>query len=174
MNRFLKNYIDTFEDYLSHTDEKAELLLIGGLAMATYGLPRHTGDIDAEIRCTDRTYDSLTAHLKSKGLAFNISEDVSRWGMVPLPDGYRKRATALYKGKHLILRVLDPVDFIFSKLTRGTELDFSDAVEVIKKYRITSGDIKKREELVKYLKDPETLFFKKKLQHLFELMKGIS
>ncbi len=173
MNRFLKNYIDTFEDYLSRTDEKAELLLIGGLAMAAYGLPRHTGDMDAEIRCSDKTYDGLVDHLKSSRIAFNIGEDISRWGMVPLPDGYRKRATTLYKGKHLILRVLDPVDFIFSKLTRGTDLDFADAMEVIKNFQIKTGDIKKREKSVEYLKDPETIFFKKKLRHLFELMKGV-
>jgi len=173
LDRFLKKYIDAIEEYLSRTDENAELLLIGGLAMAAYGLSRHTEDIDAEIRCSDKTYDGLANHLKSKGLVLNMGEDISRWGIVPLPDGYRDRATALYKEKNLVLKVLDPLDFIFSKLTRGTELDFADIIDVIKKFRIASGDIHKRDKLVVYPKDPETLFFKKKLKHLFELMKGM-
>lgn len=171
MDNYLKKYIDVIEEYLSRTDEAVELLLIGGLAMAAYGSPRHTEDVDAEIQCSDKTYDGLVDYLKSKGLAFNIGEDISRWGMVPLPEGYRERATVQYKKGNLVLKVLEPVDFIFSKLTRGTELDFADVVEVIKKFHITSDNIKERETLVKYPKDPETLFFKKKLQHLFELMK---
>jgi len=173
LDRFLKKYIDTFEEYLSSSDESAQLLLIGGLAMAAYGLSRHTEDIDAEIKCSDKTYDGLSNHLKSKGLAINMGEDISRWGIVPLPGGYRDRATVLYKEKNLVLKVLDPVDFVFSKLTRGTDLDFADVIDVIKKFRIESGDIIKREKLIVYPKDPETLFFKKKLKHLFKLMKGL-
>ena len=170
MDNPLQRYIDAFEEFSAKKDETIELLLIGGLAMSVYGIPRYTIDIDAEIKCSDKTYYELIEYLKARGMAFNLSENIAGWGIVPLPEGYRERATIAYKGKQLILKTLDPVDFIFSKLMRGTEQDFSDAIDVIKKYNLNSDVIKERESLIKYPKDSETLFFRKKLQHLFELL----
>ena len=170
MDNPLQRYIDAFEEFSTEKNEVIELLLIGGLAMSVYGIPRYTIDIDAEINCSDKAYYELIDYLKAKDIAFNLSENIAGWGIVPLPEGYRERAAIAYKGKQLVLKVLEPVDFIFSKLLRGTEQDFTDAIEVIKKYNLTSDMIKKRESLIKYPKDSETLFFKKKLQHLFELL----
>ncbi len=170
MDNPLQRYIDAFEEFSAKKNEAIELLLIGGLAMSVYGIPRYTIDIDAEINCSDKTYYELIEYLKARGMAFNLSENIAGWGIVPLPEGYRERAAIAYKGKQLILKVLEPTDFIFSKLLRGTEQDFTDAIEVIKKYNLTSDMIEKRELLIKYPKDSETLFFKKKLQHLFELL----
>lgn len=173
MDNFLNKYILAFEEFLAKKDEAIELLLIGGLAMSVYGISRFTVDIDAEIKCSEKIYYELLDHLKEEGLAFNIGENIAGWGIIPIPEGYRERATIAYKGKRLVIKVLDPADFIFSKLLRGTEQDFADAIDVIKKFRITPDDIKKREVLIKYPRDSETLFYKKKLQHLFELMEKI-
>lgn len=68
------------------------------------------------------------------------------------------------------MKVLKPSDFVFSKLLRGTEEDFSDAVEVIKRHKITKDSLIELERLIQYPKDTETLFFKKKFQHLIELI----
>ncbi|MFN3741030.1 MAG: DUF6036 family nucleotidyltransferase, partial [Thermodesulfovibrionales bacterium] len=142
------------------------------LAMSFYGSPRYTMDIDGEINCEEGLYDELTEYLRKKNINFNLSENISAWSIVPLPEGYRKRAFMVYQGKGLVIKVLEPVDFIFSKLLRGSEEDLRDILDVIKKYNISSNELLEREKLIKYPKDIETFFFKKKFQHLVGLLKS--
>ena len=92
--------------------------------------------------------------------------------MIPLPTGYRKRARTVYKSKYLVIKTLETIDFIFSKLLRGTETDFQDIINVAKKYNITASSLERRQKLVRFPKDPETLFFRKKFSHLLELLKS--
>ncbi|MEW6675806.1 MAG: DUF6036 family nucleotidyltransferase [Nitrospirota bacterium] len=115
-------------------------------------------------------FSELIEFLKKENINFNISENISSWGIIPLPAGYRERAITVHKSDFLIVKILEPIDFVFSKLLRGTEDDFSDATQVIKRYRITKDSLIERENLIKYPKDTETLFFKKKFQHLMELI----
>ncbi len=170
MPDYVKPYIDKIEAFARSKNETIDLLLIGGLAMSFYGIPRHTIDIDAEIRCSDETYFELIEFLKGENTSFNISENISGWGIIPLPADYRERARKVYESETLIIKILDPVDFIFSKLMRGTEEDFNDAIEVIRKYAIAKDSLLEREKFIKFPKDPETLFFKKIFQHLLELI----
>jgi len=171
MPDYVKPYIDKVKDFAKSKNDTVELLLIGGLAMSFYGMPRYTVDIDAEIRCSDETYFELVEFLKRENISFNIGGDISGWGVIPLPANYRDRARNVYETGNFILKILEPVDFIFSKLMRGTEEDFKDAVEVIHKYAITKDSLIERKKLIKFPKDTETLFFKKKFQHLMELIK---
>ncbi len=173
MPDYVRPYIDKIEDFARSKRVTIELLLIGGLAMSFYGIPRHTVDIDAEIKCSDEIYFELVEFLKRENTTFNISDNISGWGIVPLPANYRERARNVYETENIILKTLDPVDFIFSKLMRGTEEDFNDAIEVIHKYGITKDSLIERENLIKFPKDPETLFFKKKFQHLMEMMQEV-
>lgn len=170
MPDYVKPYIDKLEDFARSKNMTIELILIGGLAMSFYGMPRHTVDIDAEIRCNDEIYFELVEFLKKENISFNISGNISGWGLVPLPADYRKRAKPVYKTKNLVLKTLDPVDFIFSKLMRGTEEDFNDALEVIRKYAISKDSLIDRQNLIKFPRDPETLFFRKKFQHLIKVI----
>ncbi|HKZ56092.1 MAG TPA: hypothetical protein VJ024_00150 [Thermodesulfovibrionales bacterium] len=82
-----------------------------------------------------------------------------------------ERAKTLSLGEYLTLKILDPVDFVFSKLMRGTEEDLQDIMDVIRKFNISKESLGEREKLIQFPKDPETLLFKKKFQHLMELMK---
>ncbi|MBI4654344.1 MAG: hypothetical protein HY752_05050 [Nitrospirae bacterium] len=170
MHDYVKFYIEKIENHARVKKEPLELLLIGGLAMSFYEMPRYTIDIDAEIKCSEKFFSELIEFLKKENINFNISENISGWGIIPLPAGYRERAITVYKSDFLILKILEPIDFVFSKLLRGTEEDFSDATQVIKRYRITKDSLIGREALIKYPKDTETLFFKKKFQHLMELI----
>ncbi len=170
MQDYVKSLIERIESFGKEKNETIELLIIGGIAMAFYGLPRYTSDIDAEIKCSDEVYFELLEHLKKDKIAFNIGEDISAWGIIPLPTGYRERAKIVYRGEFLILKVLEPIDFVFSKLRRGTEEDIRDAIEVIRRFDIRKDKLIGHERLIKYPKDPETLFFKKKFQHLMKIM----
>lgn len=170
MQDYVKPYISLIEDFLKEKNKTAEIILIGGLAMSFYGSPRYTIDMDAEIKCEEGLYDELIEYLRKKDINFNLSENISGWGLVPLPEGYRERASVVYQGKRLIVKILEPVDFVFSKLVRGTEEDFKDILDVIKKYNISPDKLLEREKLIKYPRDPETFFFKKKFQHLLSLL----
>ena len=158
------------ETFAKAKDEPIELLLIGGLALSLYGLQRYTIDIDAEIRCGDETYFDLLEYLKNAGVAFNISDNISGWGIIPMPSDYKERAKTVYNSEYLTIKILDPVDFVFSKLMRGTEEDIRDILDVIHKINITKASICSRKSLIRFPKDPETLFFNKKFQRLMELM----
>jgi len=170
MHNYVEPYLKKIEGFAKSKKEPIELLLVGGLAMSFYGIPRHTLDIDAEIKCSERFYFELIEYLKKEEISFNISDNISNWGIIPLPANYRERAQTVCKSDYLILKILEPVDFVFSKLLRGTEEDFSDTTEIINKYKITKDSLIEREKLIQYPKDPETLFFKKKFQHLLELI----
>lgn len=173
MQDYVKTYIEKIESFARGRNEPVELIIIGGIAMAFYGFPRYTVDIDAEIKCSDEFYTQLIDYLKREGINFNISENISGWGIVPLPEGYRERSQTVYRSDLLIIKVLEPADFVFSKLLRGTEEDFNDALMVIKSQNITKDTLIERERLIKYPKDTEALFFKKKFQHLTDLIELI-
>jgi len=170
MHNYVKPYIDKIEGFAKSKNESIELLLIGGLAMSFYGMPRYTIDIDAEIKCGDKIYFELIEYLKKENISFNISDNISKWGIIPLPTGYGERARTVYKSDYLILKVLAPVDFVFSKLVRGTEEDFNDATEIIREHAIAKDLLIEHKKLIQFPKDPETLFFEKKFRHLMKLI----
>ncbi|OGW13309.1 MAG: hypothetical protein A2035_03640 [Nitrospirae bacterium GWA2_42_11] len=170
MQDFVKSYIDKIEAFAKSKKESIGLLVVGGLAMDFYGIPRYTIDIDAEIKCSNKIYFELIEYLRKENISFNIGENISRWGIIPLPTNYMERAKNVYQSEYLTILILDPVDFVYSKLLRGTEEDFNDAAAVIRKYNITKDSLIERERLVQFPKDTETLFFKKKFQHLLELI----
>lgn len=171
MQASVEFYIEKIEKFTRKKKKRIELLLIGGLAMSFYGIPRFTLDIDAEINCKDEFYFEFLEYLKKEKFAFNISDNINAWGIVPLPEGYRKRAKIVYESKYLIIKTLEVTDFIFSKLLRGTEEDFKDIIEVIKRYQIPKENLERRQRLIHFPKDPETLFFKRKFSHLLDLLK---
>ena len=170
MQDYVKSYIERIEAFARTKGDPIELLLIGGLAMSFYGSPRYTVDIDAEIRCGNEIYFEFLEYLKKEGVAFNISDNISGWGIVPLPSDYKERAKTVYRGDYLTLKILDPVDFVFSKLMRGTEEDLTDIMDVVRRFNITKDALYERKKLIQFPNDPETLFFEKKFQHLIELM----
>lgn len=106
------------------------LIVIGGVAMELYGLPRGTLDIDAEIACDPDFFEALVLHLKKKGIQFNLGDDVDHRGVIPLPAGYRDRATTVFEKGGTVVKILDPLDFVASKLRRGIEQDLKDALSV--------------------------------------------
>lgn len=82
-----------------------------------------TLDIDAEIRCEPSFYERLVRHLSDREIQFNIGEDIDHWSVVSLPTGYRRRTKTIYREKGVVIKVLDPLDFIASKLLRGIDQD---------------------------------------------------
>ena len=133
--------LDLLKKYCKKEGLKVQIILLGGLALHHYGMKdRATRDIDAEVR---GNIDRLTAYLKAKGIPSDLGEDISRWSVVSLPSGYRKRAKTIWRDKFLEVKVLHPADFIIAKLRRFTEQDIEDALFVAGKYGIKAGGLLK-------------------------------
>ena len=75
MPDFVKPYIDRIEEFAKARGESVELLLVGGLALSLYGLPRYTVDIDGEVKCGSETYFELIEYLAQ--LMFNMVKSLS-------------------------------------------------------------------------------------------------
>ena len=66
-----------FRDMLSALcDESVEFLLVGAYALAAYGLPRATGDMDIWIRCSDENAERVLRALQRFGAPlFDLTAD---------------------------------------------------------------------------------------------------
>jgi hypothetical protein len=130
----LDHILTLFEEYVCQTGERLDVLLIGRLALYAYGSSQaQTDDVDAELR---QDVERVGAFLKQHGIPSNLSENISGWSIVSLPPGYRNRARVLHERENLRVSVLEPSDFIISKLRRGTEQDFADAEFVARGYGV--------------------------------------
>jgi len=111
-----------------------EIILLGGLALALYGLRRKTRDIDAEIpSLTGRQLARILNHLEFPA---DLSADVSHWGMIDLPPGYRKRSRLVQRRGRITVRVLSPLDLAMSKLRVMRDMDIRDALYLIRRFKI--------------------------------------
>lgn len=127
------------EDYVHRTGRRLDVLLIGRLALHAYGSQEAgTEDVDAELA---QDVEEVGAFLKQHGIPSNLSENISGWSIVSLPPGYRHRARVLHQEHQLRVLLLDPVDFIVSKLRRGTDQDFADAEFVARQHHVAAADV---------------------------------
>lgn len=135
----LERILTLFEEYVRQTGLRLDVLLIGRLALYAYGSSEaQTDDVDAELR---QDVERVGAFLKQHGIPSNLSENISGWSIVSLPPGYRDRSKILHERESLRVAVLEPADFIISKLRRGTEQDFADAEFVARRYGVTAEAI---------------------------------
>ena len=133
----LKNVIQLLKRF--SRNNPLEIILIGGLSLEYYGLrERATLDIDAEVK---GDVDKLSGFLKRNKIPCDIGEDISRWSLISLPPGYKKRAETLYSDDRLKVKVLNPLDFIIAKLRRGTEEDLNDALFIAGKFSLKAENI---------------------------------
>ena len=118
-----------------------DVILLGGLAMAWYGSSRQTHDLDAEV--SSLTRPQLTRLWQSLDFPADLSTDVSHWGMIDLPPGYRKRAKTIRRHGRVTVRILAPIDLAMSKLRVMRESDIQDARFLIRRFRITKLQIRR-------------------------------
>ncbi len=125
--------------YVEETNTSLHIVLTGGQAMAAYGVERATNDIDAEM--IEGDVDHLSDWLLAHSVQSDISEDISGWGMISLPPSYKNRVRNVITGTHLRIDVLNPIDWVISKLGRGTDEDINDVMIVVEKLRLHPKDI---------------------------------
>jgi hypothetical protein len=132
--------IELLTNYTRDTGASVEILLVGALALQAYGYQeRLTRDLDAEVV---GSIEALAEFLNRHSIPADLTTNFSGWSVVAMPPGYRDRASDLVHQSNLRVRLLSPLDFVISKLRRGTDLDLDDAAFVAKRFRLTSDQIR--------------------------------
>lgn len=132
--------IELLTNYTRETGDSVEILLVGALALQAYGFQdRLTRDLDAEVV---GSIEPLTEFLRQRSVPADLTTNFSGWSVVSMPPGYRDRATDLVNRTNLRVRLLAPIDFVISKLRRGTDLDIDDAAFVVKRWHLTADQIR--------------------------------
>jgi hypothetical protein len=127
---------------------KTKFIFTGALAVIIYGHnSRVTYDIDAEVvmgKKDDYSFMEAFAenYQKIKGIPAHLTDNVSRWGMIDIPAGYRERSQFLKKIGDVEFYVLSPIDLIISKLRAFRECDIEDSKYLVKKFNISFDEIK--------------------------------
>ena len=148
------------------TKRPIEIILLGGLALALYGRRRKTRDLDAEIPAL--TGAQLGRLLRYLDIPADLSKDVSHWGMIDLPPGYRRRAKRLWRKGRITVRVLSPLDLVMSKLRVMRDSDIQDARYLIRRFKITRLQIRRAMNRMTRASIPSTdLFFFEKFMEGF-------
>ncbi|MBI5399482.1 hypothetical protein HZB07_02540 [Candidatus Saganbacteria bacterium] len=169
----LSKIIKLLKKFTQESRTSLEIIIIGGLALSHYGLKgRSTVDIDGE---TKGDLDSLSNFLKSRKIPFSLGENISNWGIVSLSPGYRLRAVPIFTDQDLIVKVLDPVDFIIAKIRRFSEIDIKDALYVAKKFKIKPEVISRAagEAIGNSPKDTALFIFKKNLALFIKMLRPV-
>lgn len=168
----LKRILILLDEFTQKTKNKLEVLLTGGLALEYYGMKKRvTVDLDAEIH---GDIENLISFLKSKGVPADLGENISRWSVINLLPGYKKRAITVKKNKLLWVKVLSPIDIIIAKLRRFTEQDIEDAIFVVRKFKIKPKNIQNAaNKVVKCSPRDTALFlFRKNVKIFLEKIKS--
>ena len=59
-----------FEDFVKlRNKHQVDYMIVGGYALAFHGKPRHTGDLDIWINCSEANAEKLVIAIKEFGLA---------------------------------------------------------------------------------------------------------
>ncbi len=167
----LGGIIALLKEFAHQKRSRLQVILTCGLAAQYYGMKdRATVDIHAEVK---GDVEGLIGFLKAKGIPADIGEDISGWSVVAMPPGYRERAVEVYRDELLIVKVLDPIDFIIAKLRRTTEEDIQDALFVAEKLNLTPEAVKGRAEVAikNSPKDTALFVFRKNVDTFVELLR---
>jgi len=138
-------------DFLSVINEdltkKITLVAAGGTAMTLLDLKPSTIDIDFTIPGCDRL--DFEQALKNNPSGYKVD----RWtdGCIfcqTLPSDYLEKSIKIKEFSHIVLRALQPVDIIATKIGRLNERDKQDIEACIKKANVSEAEIKERAMLV--------------------------
>jgi len=169
----LQKVKEILKEFVLETGEPLELILIGGLALEVYGMiDRATMDIDAEIEQGDLI--KLYQYLKNSGVPADLTENISGWSVIAMPENYRERAEVIFEDDNFVIKILDPYDFVIAKLRRGLQLDIDDALFVAKKYNLEPSKIKEFSEnaIKNSVKDTAIFSFRNRVDLFLEELRN--
>jgi hypothetical protein len=128
-----KEFLQDLDEQLT---ENCHLPIIGGFAVSlVYGIGRSTVDIDV-LEAAPPHLHQILVELGGQGSdsarRHKVYLDIVGSGVANPPYEYESRLRPLYEGayKHLSLSVMDPYDVALTKLTRDSDKDVQDVLQL--------------------------------------------
>lgn len=147
----LLNFLDRLDKELA---KKITLVAVGGTAMTLLNLKSSTIDIDFTIPSNDRpAYDKAEQSIQH-GLKIDVCED----GYVfcqGLPSDYLEKSSNIKEYDHIVLKALNPIDIVVTKIGRLNERDVQDIEWCIKGCNLSKKQILDRARDIEYAGDEE-------------------
>ena len=110
----------------------AQLILVGGSALALLGSPRPTLDLD--FLGDDLAPTVVHQWIMEAARVLNVyAEPVPLERFIPLPEGSRERTLYMGQFGKLEVYVADPYSIALSKLDRGFDTDLDDIVFLLRR-----------------------------------------
>lgn len=119
--------------------KKITVVAVGGTAMTLLDLKPSTIDIDFTIPSNDKpTFDKALASVPH-GFKIDVWTDGSVFSQ-SLPDDYLEKSIEIANFRHILLKALQPVDIIVTKIGRLDNRDVQDIEACIKRYDFKESD----------------------------------
>ncbi len=122
---------------------KIVLVAVGGTAMTLLDLKPSTIDIDFTVPRIDLLEFNRVRNSVPHGFKIDAWSDGTVF-CTTLPDDYLDRSLSITSFEKIVLRALDPVDIVVTKIGRLDARDVEDIRKCIKKYNIKKENIEKR------------------------------
>jgi len=149
----------TFDDIEKLQEIECKKIIVGGAALIFYDVERGTFDIDIQIDVsTQKEFNAIQDFLDENNIEADLTTNFEDWGQVPLPEGFNERLILTEINN---LYVLNPVDYIFSKLRRGSIQDVKDCVDVFKTQNVQLEELILAKEAIELPLDPISNTFNK-------------
>ena len=142
--KLLLDFLEALNDDLT---KKITLVAAGGTAMTLLDLKPSTIDIDFTIPSSD--LPEFERVLKNNPPGFKVD----RWadGQVfcqSLPSDYLDKSIRIREYTNILLKALNPVDIVLTKIGRLNERDIQDIETCIRKFKLTKEKVTSRAALV--------------------------
>jgi hypothetical protein len=156
-------------DFLTVLDEeirgKITLVAVGGTAMTLLDLKTSTIDVDFTIPSKDRPiFDKALAKVPH-GFKIDAWSDGLVFSQI-LPDDYLEKSVEIANFQHILLRALQPIDIVVTKIGRLDDRDVQDIEACIKRFNISRRQIEERAAAIHYVGNEE--IYRNNLDYVLE------
>ena len=140
----LLEFLEVLNDDLTR---KITLVAAGGTAMTLLGLKPSTIDIDFTIPSVDLLEFERT--LKNNPPGYKVDKWADGYVFCQsLPADYLDKSMKIKEYSHILLKALQPVDIVVTKIGRLNQRDIQDIETCIREFKISKDEIIARAALV--------------------------
>ena len=156
-------------DFLTVLDEeisgKITIVAVGGTAMTLLDLKPSTIDVDFTIPSKDKPILDKALAKVPHGFKIDVWSDGLVFSQI-LPTDYLEKSVEIAHFQHVLLRALQPIDIVVTKIGRLDDRDVQDIEACIKRFDISRKQIEERAATVHYVGNEE--IYRNNLNYVLE------
>ena len=161
-------------------NKPGRIYLVGGTTIVMEGLRKQSVDVDLTYQIDDNDHDTFLKTIRELKDQLNINiEEASPGDFIPLPSGSSDRAIYVGRFGQLDVYHFDLYSTVLSKIARGSEEDFSDAMGLVRMKRIELSVLEKyfdeiRPRLAGASLKQDPIEFEKKMEHFRRMLREMN